>query len=108
MATTLSDVEPMRQRSLVVEDGFVREDYSQQHAMSSGNDLHEKGAVEETHARYPSSETSDETFTAGTFKRDPTLTKYYKPIDNYEGAHRYDPDFQWDPKEEQRLVRKVR
>lgn len=31
----------------------------------------------------------------------------YKPIEQYEGMHRYDPKFQWEPKEEQRLVRKV-
>lgn len=31
----------------------------------------------------------------------------YKPIPEYEGAHRYDPLFEWDPKEERKLVRKV-
>lgn len=43
--------------------------------------------------------------TSGTFEKDATLLKYYKPIDEYEGAKRYDPSFEWDPKEEQRLVR---
>lgn len=37
-----------------------------------------------------------------------SLDSYYKPIDSYEGIHRYDPDFQWEPKEERRVVRKVR
>lgn len=32
---------------------------------------------------------------------------FYKPIDNYEGKHRYDPTFEWEPKEERKLVRKV-
>lgn len=32
----------------------------------------------------------------------------YKPIDKYEGAHRYDPEFQWTEKEEQKLIRRVR
>ena len=33
---------------------------------------------------------------------------YYTPIENYEGRHRYDPKFEWEPKEEKKLVRKVR
>lgn len=32
---------------------------------------------------------------------------FYTPIDRYEGRHRYDPNFQWEPKEEKKLVRKV-
>ena len=35
------------------------------------------------------------------------LEPYYKPIDKYEGRHRYDPDFEWEPVEEKRVVRKV-
>lgn len=31
----------------------------------------------------------------------------YKPIESYEGYHRYDPDFEWEPAEEKRVVRKV-
>lgn len=31
----------------------------------------------------------------------------YKPIEGYEGAHRFDPKFTWDPEEEKRLVRTV-
>lgn len=47
-----------------------------------------------------------------TVKHDPTfatsgLDKYYRPIDGYEGIHRFDPDFEWDPEEERRVVRKV-
>ena len=33
---------------------------------------------------------------------------FYTPIENYEGKHRYDPTFEWEPKEERKLVRKVR
>lgn len=36
-----------------------------------------------------------------------SMEYYYKPKDNYEGAHRYDPQFQWEAKEEKKLVRKV-
>ena len=31
----------------------------------------------------------------------------YKPIAGYEGSHRFDPSFQWDPAEERKLVRIV-
>jgi hypothetical protein len=31
----------------------------------------------------------------------------YKPIEGYEGAHRFDPSFQWSPEEEKRLVKIV-
>ncbi|KAF2114546.1 phthalate transporter [Lophiotrema nucula] len=31
----------------------------------------------------------------------------YKPIEKYEGYHRYDPDFVWEPQEERRVVRKI-
>lgn len=36
------------------------------------------------------------------------LESHYKPIESYEGWHRYDPKFEWEPKEEKRVVRKVR
>nr|POE96439.1 hypothetical protein CFP56_56489 [Quercus suber] len=36
-----------------------------------------------------------------------SLESLYKPIESYEGYHRFDPDFQWDRKEEQRVVRKI-
>jgi hypothetical protein len=32
---------------------------------------------------------------------------FYRPIDSYEGLHRWDPNFQWTEKEEKRIVRKV-
>jgi hypothetical protein len=33
--------------------------------------------------------------------------RYYKPIPEYEGAHRWDPDFEWTEAEEKAVVRKV-
>ncbi|CBF83667.1 hypothetical protein AN2959.2 [Aspergillus nidulans FGSC A4] len=33
--------------------------------------------------------------------------RFYKPIPEYEGIHRWDPDFDWSEEEEKRLVRKV-
>jgi hypothetical protein len=31
----------------------------------------------------------------------------YRPVDTYEGIHRYDPEFEWEPEEERKIVRKV-
>lgn len=33
---------------------------------------------------------------------------YSRPVETYEGIHRYDPDFDWEPEEEKKVVRKVR
>jgi hypothetical protein len=38
----------------------------------------------------------------------PEATEIYKPIANFEGAHRFDPDATWEPEEEKRLVKRVR
>jgi hypothetical protein len=32
----------------------------------------------------------------------------YRPVDSYEGLHRYDLDFEWAPEEERKVVRRVR
>ena len=42
-----------------------------------------------------------------TFATDESNEEYYKPIDTYEGRHRYDPKFEWTEKEERRIVRKI-
>ncbi|KUL88298.1 hypothetical protein ZTR_04963 [Talaromyces verruculosus] len=33
--------------------------------------------------------------------------RYYKPIDTYEGIHRWDPEFEWEEWEEKKIVRKI-
>ncbi|RAQ68940.1 transporter [Aspergillus flavus] len=33
--------------------------------------------------------------------------RFYKPIDDYEGIHRWDPDFEWGEQEEKKLIRKI-
>lgn len=33
--------------------------------------------------------------------------RHYKPIDSYEGIHRWDPDFEWEEEEEKKIVKKV-
>jgi hypothetical protein len=32
---------------------------------------------------------------------------HYRPIDSYEGIHRWDPEFEWTEEEEKKIVRKV-
>lgn len=41
-----------------------------------------------------------------TFK-DEGLGQFWKPLDTYEGAHRFDRDFHWEEEEEKKLVKKV-
>jgi hypothetical protein len=43
----------------------------------------------------------------GTFEDSQNLETFFEPIKEYEGRHRYDPQFEWDPKEEKTLVRKI-
>jgi hypothetical protein len=32
---------------------------------------------------------------------------FYRPIDSYEGIHRWDPEFKWSAEEEKKILRKV-
>jgi hypothetical protein len=34
-------------------------------------------------------------------------TRFYEPIDSYEGKHRWDPKAEWTPEEEKRVIRKL-
>lgn len=45
----------------------------------------------------------------GTFDNDSegSLETFYQPIEQYEGRHRYDPYFEWEPQQEKKLVRKL-
>jgi hypothetical protein len=42
-----------------------------------------------------------------TFVTEGLAKDHYRPVETYEGIHRYDPDFEWKPGEEKRVVRKV-
>lgn len=57
---------------------------------------------------YPTIETQEHSRqgAVGTFENE-SLESFYRPIDEYEGAHRFDPTFEWEKKEEQKIVRKV-
>lgn len=41
-----------------------------------------------------------------TFDHD-SAEEFYAPIAEYEGVHRYDPNYEWEAKEEKRVVRRV-
>jgi hypothetical protein len=43
----------------------------------------------------------------GSVFSDPDAALIYKPIENYEGSHRFDPTATWTPQEESALVRTV-
>ncbi|KAF1844765.1 MFS general substrate transporter [Cucurbitaria berberidis CBS 394.84] len=45
--------------------------------------------------------------TGTTFVSSGVDEEFYKPIAQYEGIHRYDPYFEWEPQEEKKVVRKV-
>ncbi|KAJ4381288.1 hypothetical protein N0V86_003637 [Didymella sp. IMI 355093] len=32
---------------------------------------------------------------------------HYRPVETYEGLHRYDPDFDWELEEERKIVKKA-
>ncbi|KAK6428017.1 hypothetical protein LTR95_015845, partial [Oleoguttula sp. CCFEE 5521] len=42
-----------------------------------------------------------------TFDASSSEVSFYAPIESYEGIHRYDPKFEWEPQEERRIVRKI-
>lgn len=50
---------------------------------------------------------ADHQTTGATFSGAGLKARFYKPMDQYEGKHRYDPDFEWEPEEERKVVRRV-
>lgn len=52
-------------------------------------------------AVYTAKQADGETFANG------GQTRFYRPIDNYEGFHRFDPKAEWSKNEEKKIVRKV-
>ncbi|KAF3317921.1 hypothetical protein TWF173_009742 [Orbilia oligospora] len=76
---------------------------------NSATDLKNPSAVASNALTSDDSSFSDES-TKGknvTFVSKGLADDLYVPIDKYEGKHRYDPEFEWDPKEEKKLVRKI-
>lgn len=71
--------------------------------------------LETTESRSPSSSKTDVSELVSvdgkrgtTWAANGLKTDNYRPVDTYEGIHRYDPDFDWEPEEERKVVRKVR
>ncbi|KAI0483930.1 major facilitator superfamily domain-containing protein [Xylariaceae sp. FL0804] len=42
-----------------------------------------------------------------TFETSSGNSEFYKPTETYEGYHRWDPDFEWTPAEEKKVIRKI-
>ena len=81
-----------------------------------GDSSASSGSAKEAHDAFRGHETTDRATRAGhidpskhakTFERFGDES-FYTPIDSYEGRHRFDPKFEWEPHEERKLVRKVR
>jgi hypothetical protein len=71
----------------------------------SGKEIDLTGSASNSDIDFHSSNKSKErtTFATKGLRQD-----HYRPIDSYEGIHRYDPEFDWEPEEERKVVRKVR
>lgn len=103
MSLGMTDALPLSltRRSLENEDGFITSSSPE----VQSKDI--KGPTAEISGAGSESDFSDESTHGGTFEKVSGSLDYYKPIATYEGAHRYDPSFQWTEKEEKKLVRKV-
>jgi hypothetical protein len=51
---------------------------------------------------------SDENNIKGTVFDDSAAAEFYRPVEKYEGRHRFDPTATWTPEEERKLLRTVR
>lgn len=49
----------------------------------------------------------DESTNKGTVFDDHAAAEFYRPVEKYEGKHRFDPTATWTPEEERNLVRRV-
>ncbi|KAL5116237.1 hypothetical protein ACEQ8H_005902 [Pleosporales sp. CAS-2024a] len=66
-------------------------------------ELKESASGSETHVQFRAKGQREGT----TFSRQGLRQDVYRPVDSYEGLHRYDPDFEWEPAEERKVVRRV-
>lgn len=77
------------------------DDHSPRNSTSSDSPILPKRDVQEF-------EEDDSALTDGITFDTAGLETFYEPVDGYEGAHRYDPQYRWTKKDEQLVVRKVR
>ena len=71
-------------------------------AGKSENDYPPSASSSETSLPHASADKRGTTWAASGLK-----TSHYRPVETYEGIHRYDPDFEWEPEEEKKIIRKV-
>lgn len=65
-------------------------------------------ALSESGSDYSSKVTAPQKQHRGEAYAEGGLTKFYEPIPEYEGRHRWDPTAEWSPAEEKKLVRTVK
>jgi hypothetical protein len=80
--------------------------YSVSEVFSGGNvNINRKDSISVTSKEldeiYAQKQAAGEAFSGG------GDTRWYKPIDTYEGRHRWDPNAEWTKEEEKKIVRKV-
>jgi hypothetical protein len=82
--------------------------YSPQYAAeySKGGDI--QVAVSESGSDYSGQAVGLQKQARGEAYAEGGLTKFYEPIPEYEGRHRWDPTAEWTPAEEKKLIRTVR
>lgn len=99
----------IRRRSLQVEDAHTetRGRNGSTTGIEIGFDSKTPDYAYDVKAVSESDNDTDDSSEGGTFGKTAGFSQYYAPKDNYEGRHRYDPTFQWEKKEEDRLVRLV-
>lgn len=75
-------------------------------AFSTGLEKFEASSEANDHERQPLLPTQTVRANKTTFERFGRAS-HHQPVEGYEGSHRYDPQFEWEPEEERKLVRKV-
>jgi hypothetical protein len=87
---------------------LLRSRYTAHSKMSLGKSELESPAASFTKKEPGALESEVTSLKAGQAFESTGLEEYYKPIASYEGIHRFDPDFKWEPEEERKIVRTVR
>ena len=87
------------QESLLGSDSSVQSNKFRQKKLGYEEDQKLGGSTKDR--RPPSIKATEAFQTAG-------LEEYFRPIDSYEGIHRWDPEYEWTCSEEKQVVRKVR
>ena len=105
MTTSIAAADVKASRGIAVSP-FLTHSNGTPSETSIEKDDHKHYATSESGQVYDTDHDTQHPNSHGTFE---TINdnSFYTPIERYEGKHRYDPNFQWEPKEEKKLIRKV-